>query len=70
MVAARPGVPSAWSAQLERTRGPKHSTAVVTCRRSGDNRGGWRWEWRDTPGVPGVGGVSCVGAQCSTVVPS
>ncbi|XP_065492288.1 transmembrane protein 132A isoform X2 [Caloenas nicobarica] len=42
VVAARPGVPSAWSAQLERTRGPKHSTAVVTCRRSGDNRGGWR----------------------------
>lgn len=42
VVAARPGSPTAWSAQLERSRGPKHSTAVVTCRRSGDARGGWR----------------------------
>ncbi|NXH21501.1 T132A protein, partial [Bucco capensis] len=36
VVAARAGDPNAWSTQLERTRGPKHSTAVVTCRRSGD----------------------------------
>uniref|UniRef100_A0A8C8A618 Transmembrane protein 132A n=1 Tax=Otus sunia TaxID=257818 RepID=A0A8C8A618_9STRI len=42
VVGARPGVPTAWSTQLERTRGPKHSTVVVTCRRSGDARGGWR----------------------------
>uniref|UniRef100_A0A8B9QYS7 Transmembrane protein 132A n=1 Tax=Anas platyrhynchos TaxID=8839 RepID=A0A8B9QYS7_ANAPL len=31
VVAARPGDP-AWAVQLERTRGPKHWTAVVTCR--------------------------------------
>ncbi|NWV10036.1 T132A protein, partial [Ptilonorhynchus violaceus] len=36
VVSARPGIPSAWSAHLERSRGPKHSTAVVTCRRIGD----------------------------------
>ncbi|KAK1187212.1 T132A protein, partial [Pygoscelis papua] len=42
VVAARPGSPTTWTAQLERTRGPKHSTAVVTCRRSGDARGSWR----------------------------
>ncbi|XP_075568955.1 transmembrane protein 132A isoform X1 [Pelecanus crispus] len=42
VMAARPGSPTAWTAQLERSRGPKHSTAVVTCRRSGDARGGWR----------------------------
>lgn len=42
VVGARPGDPTHWSTQLERTRGPKHSTAVVTCRRSGDGRGGWR----------------------------
>ncbi|CAM9487478.1 unnamed protein product [Bubo scandiacus] len=42
VVGARPGVPTAWSTQLERTRGPKHSTVVVTCRRSEDARGGWR----------------------------
>ncbi|XP_026705932.1 transmembrane protein 132A [Athene cunicularia] len=42
VVGARPGVPTAWSTQLERTRGPKHSTVVVTCRRSGDVHGGWR----------------------------
>ncbi|NXF41381.1 T132A protein, partial [Nyctibius bracteatus] len=37
VVAARPVVPGAWSAQLERTRGPKHWSVVVTCRRSGDS---------------------------------
>ncbi|NXD88380.1 T132A protein, partial [Halcyon senegalensis] len=42
VVGVRPGDPTHWSTQLERTRGPKHSTAVVTCRRSGDGRGGWR----------------------------
>ncbi|KAM6073829.1 transmembrane protein 132A isoform 1-T1 [Chlamydotis macqueenii] len=42
VVAARPVAPGDWSAQLERARGPKHSTAVVTCRRSGDARDGWR----------------------------
>ncbi|NWW79959.1 T132A protein, partial [Climacteris rufus] len=36
VVSARPAIPSAWSAHLERSRGPKHSTAVVTCRRLGD----------------------------------
>ncbi|XP_066853966.1 LOW QUALITY PROTEIN: transmembrane protein 132A [Anser cygnoides] len=41
VVAARP-VDPAWAVQLERTRGPKHWTAVVTCRRSGDARGDWR----------------------------
>ncbi|XP_032043832.1 transmembrane protein 132A [Aythya fuligula] len=41
VVAARPGDP-AWAVQLERTRGPKHWTAVVTCRRSGDAHGDWR----------------------------
>nr|XP_038035464.1 LOW QUALITY PROTEIN: transmembrane protein 132A [Anas platyrhynchos] len=41
VVAARPGDP-AWAVQLERTRGPKHWTAVVTCRRSGDTHGDWR----------------------------
>ncbi|NXA68059.1 T132A protein, partial [Mohoua ochrocephala] len=36
VLSARPAVPGAWSAHLERSRGPKHSTAVVTCRRLGD----------------------------------
>ncbi|NXH87034.1 T132A protein, partial [Edolisoma coerulescens] len=36
VLSARPTVPGAWSAHLERSRGPKHSTAVVTCRRLGD----------------------------------
>ncbi|NXS33824.1 T132A protein, partial [Pomatostomus ruficeps] len=36
VVSARPAIPGAWSAHLERSRGPKHSTAVVTCRRLGD----------------------------------
>ncbi|NWT10453.1 T132A protein, partial [Vireo altiloquus] len=36
VVSARPVIPGAWSAHLERSRGPKHSTAVVTCRRLGD----------------------------------
>ncbi|NXD59648.1 T132A protein, partial [Corvus moneduloides] len=36
VVSVRPAVPSAWSAHLERSRGPKHSTAVVMCRRLGD----------------------------------
>ncbi|NWW63183.1 T132A protein, partial [Ifrita kowaldi] len=36
VVSARPAIPSAWSAHLERSRSPKHSTAVVTCRRLGD----------------------------------
>ncbi|KAM6274047.1 transmembrane protein 132A [Porphyrio hochstetteri] len=42
VVAARPGTPTAWTAHLERSRGPKHSTAVVTCRRSGDTHSSWR----------------------------
>ncbi|NXU41043.1 T132A protein, partial [Drymodes brunneopygia] len=33
---ARPAIPGTWSAHLERSRGSKHSTAVVTCRRLGD----------------------------------
>ncbi|CAN8214340.1 unnamed protein product [Coccothraustes coccothraustes] len=36
VVSARPTVPSTWSVHLEHSRGPKHSTAVVTCRRLGD----------------------------------
>ncbi|NXK87652.1 T132A protein, partial [Formicarius rufipectus] len=36
VVAAHPAIPSAWSAHLEHSRGPKHSLAVVTCRRIGD----------------------------------
>ncbi|NXD99606.1 T132A protein, partial [Chaetorhynchus papuensis] len=36
VLSARPAIPGAWSAHLERSRGPKHSTAVVTCRRLGD----------------------------------
>ncbi|NWV16571.1 T132A protein, partial [Origma solitaria] len=36
VVSARPTIPGAWSVHLERSRGPKHSTAVVTCRRLGD----------------------------------
>ncbi|KAM8807352.1 transmembrane protein 132A [Eudromia elegans] len=35
VVAARPAAPGAWLAQLDRARGAKHSTAVVTCRRRG-----------------------------------
>ncbi|XP_062433667.1 transmembrane protein 132A [Rhea pennata] len=35
VVAARPAAPTAWAAQLERSRGAKHSTAVVTCHRRG-----------------------------------
>ncbi|NXT64411.1 T132A protein, partial [Chaetops frenatus] len=36
VVSARPAIPDAWSAHLERSRGPKHSTALVACRRLGD----------------------------------
>ncbi|NXR21075.1 T132A protein, partial [Cinclus mexicanus] len=36
VISARPTIPSTWSAHLERSRSPKHSTAVVTCRRLGD----------------------------------
>ncbi|NXQ60590.1 T132A protein, partial [Anthoscopus minutus] len=36
VVSARPTIPSTWSVHLERSRGPKHSTAVVMCRRLGD----------------------------------
>ncbi|XP_014113271.1 PREDICTED: transmembrane protein 132A [Pseudopodoces humilis] len=36
VVSARPTIPSTWSVHLEHSRGPKHSTAVVTCRRLGD----------------------------------
>ncbi|XP_016154356.1 PREDICTED: transmembrane protein 132A [Ficedula albicollis] len=36
VVSAHPTIPSTWSVHLERSRGPKHSTAVVTCRRLGD----------------------------------
>ncbi|NXP59314.1 T132A protein, partial [Chloropsis cyanopogon] len=36
VVSAHPAIPSTWSVHLERSRGPKHSTAVVTCRRLGD----------------------------------
>ncbi|XP_064369476.1 transmembrane protein 132A [Dromaius novaehollandiae] len=35
VVAARPAAPATWAAQLERARGAKHSTAVVTCHRRG-----------------------------------
>uniref|UniRef100_A0A8C3U974 Transmembrane protein 132A n=1 Tax=Catharus ustulatus TaxID=91951 RepID=A0A8C3U974_CATUS len=36
VVSAHPTTPSTWNVHLERSRGPKHSTAVVTCRRLGD----------------------------------
>ncbi|NXG10673.1 T132A protein, partial [Sakesphorus luctuosus] len=36
VVAAHPAIPNSWSAHLEHSRGPKHSLAVVTCRRIGD----------------------------------
>ncbi|NXM83605.1 T132A protein, partial [Oenanthe oenanthe] len=36
VVSAHPTIPSTWSVHLERSRGPKHSTAVVTCQRLGD----------------------------------
>ncbi|NWW34045.1 T132A protein, partial [Panurus biarmicus] len=38
VLSAHPTIPSAWSVHLERSRShsPKHSTAVVTCRRLGD----------------------------------
>ncbi|NXP34033.1 T132A protein, partial [Leiothrix lutea] len=36
VVSAHPTIPSSWSVHLERSRSPKHSTAVVTCRRLGD----------------------------------
>ncbi|NWT54579.1 T132A protein, partial [Erythrocercus mccallii] len=36
VVSAHPTIPSTWSVHLERSRSPKHSTAVVTCRRLGD----------------------------------
>ncbi|XP_072194106.1 transmembrane protein 132A [Excalfactoria chinensis] len=41
VVAARSGDP-AWTVHLERSRGPKHWTAVVTCRRSRDIHGSTR----------------------------
>ncbi|NXV04426.1 T132A protein, partial [Cettia cetti] len=36
VLSAHPAIPSSWSVHLERSRSPKHSTAVVTCRRLGD----------------------------------
>ncbi|XP_066043459.1 transmembrane protein 132A isoform X2 [Chamaea fasciata] len=36
VVSAHPTIPNTWSVHLERSRSPKHSTAVVTCRRLGD----------------------------------
>ncbi|XP_025911172.1 transmembrane protein 132A [Apteryx rowi] len=48
VVAARPAAPAAWAAQLERSRGAKHSTAVVTCRRRG---AGGRWPARAAEGA-------------------
>ncbi|XP_053923128.1 transmembrane protein 132A [Cuculus canorus] len=42
VVGVRPASPNAWTTQLERSRGPKHSTAVVTCRRTGDAPSGTR----------------------------
>ncbi|NXY52906.1 T132A protein, partial [Callaeas wilsoni] len=36
VVSAHPAIPSAWSVHLERSRSPKHSTAVVSCRRLQD----------------------------------
>lgn len=42
VVAARSGDP-AWTVHLERSRGPKHWTAVATCRRSRDVHGSTRY---------------------------
>ncbi|NXR70027.1 T132A protein, partial [Rhadina sibilatrix] len=36
VVSAHSTIPNTWSVHLERSRSPKHSTAVVTCRRLGD----------------------------------
>ncbi|NWU43188.1 T132A protein, partial [Hylia prasina] len=47
VVSAHPTIPSTWSVHLERSRSPKHSTAVVTCRRLGD-----------IPAIPDSSGVS------------
>ncbi|XP_067151859.1 transmembrane protein 132A isoform X2 [Apteryx mantelli] len=70
VVAARPAAPAAWAAQLERSRGAKHSTAVVTCRRRG---AGGRWPARAAEGAEllhldlavenGTGGAAAAAAR-------
>uniref|UniRef100_A0A8C8SAM8 Transmembrane protein 132A n=1 Tax=Pelusios castaneus TaxID=367368 RepID=A0A8C8SAM8_9SAUR len=36
VLAARPAVPEAWTAKLDKFKGSKHHTALVTCRRAAD----------------------------------
>ncbi|NWX35249.1 T132A protein, partial [Notiomystis cincta] len=47
VVSTHPAIPGAWSTHLERSHGPKHSTAVVTC-----------WRLEDIPAMPANSRVS------------
>ncbi|EMP24422.1 hypothetical protein UY3_18514 [Chelonia mydas] len=42
VLAARPAVPEAWTAKLDKFKGSKHHTAVVTCRRLDGRQLAWR----------------------------
>ncbi|XP_074810725.1 transmembrane protein 132A isoform X1 [Natator depressus] len=42
VLAARPAVPEAWTAKLDKFKGSKHHTAVVTCRRLDAHQLAWR----------------------------
>lgn len=42
VLAARPAVPEAWTAKLDKFKGSKHHTAVVTCRRLDARQLAWR----------------------------
>uniref|UniRef100_A0A8D2KSC7 Transmembrane protein 132A n=1 Tax=Varanus komodoensis TaxID=61221 RepID=A0A8D2KSC7_VARKO len=43
VLAARPTRPEAWTAKLDKFKGAKHHTALVTCRRSVGSGMDWRW---------------------------
>ncbi|XP_042299969.1 transmembrane protein 132A-like, partial [Sceloporus undulatus] len=47
VLAARPTRPDAWTAKLDKFKGAKHHTALVTCRRSIDS--GLNWRAADSP---------------------
>uniref|UniRef100_A0A8C0IU73 Transmembrane protein 132A n=1 Tax=Chelonoidis abingdonii TaxID=106734 RepID=A0A8C0IU73_CHEAB len=42
VLAARPAVPEAWTAKLDKFKGSKHHTALVTCRRQDAGQLDWR----------------------------
>lgn len=75
VTAARPAQPTLWTAKLDRFKGSKHHTTLITCRRVGDTgpdsrcavpypwgRGGTAGSAAvvDSFGEPGEGGWLCI----------